>query len=243
MKHLLFLLLILSSFSGNAQADEFKFNFDVTVGLVDYYYDEIENNGYSFSNVAWFDTVHSQQYEHVSYSYVGLNTLIHVGFHLPIVKGKQFSFGIRPKVGIGRLFQLSPKPGEVLDNYGWEIENDPKRITSISLDATLNGYIRYNLYPKRLTYDHVALLVGYRFVRTKDNYGTPIIGGEYGRKDWSIGMYTHIYKLDYLREFSDGTTEIAKSIYEFGFTVNWFVGRKKTVKGKKPIDGTIIKQN
>lgn len=242
MKQLLVLLIIMSCSNVKAQEEKFKFNFDVTIGLVDYFYDDIENNGYSFSNVAWFDTVHSQNFDHVTYSYLGLNALVHVGFHLPIIKVKQFSFGIRPKVGIGRLFQVSPKPNEVTDEYGWPIASDPKRISSLSLDATLNGYIRFNLSSGSFSSDHLALLVGYRFVSSNDRYGTPIITCEYGRKDWSFGLYTHLYKLEYLREYNDGSTEVAKSFYEFGINFNFFLDRKVKPKRKKEIKGGIIKQ-
>jgi hypothetical protein len=231
MKQLITLIILLGSFLTNAQADKFKFNFDITAGLVNYKFDEIQNNGYSFSNIQWQDTVHSHGFSHVSYIYNGINLMTHFGFHIPIVKGKEFSAGLRPKVGLGRLIQVTPKANQYTDQYGWEVE-DPRKIRSFSADITALAYVRYNLYPKLSIDDHIILLGGYRYLLSKDNYGTPIIGVEYGREMWSIGFFAHLYKIEYLREFSDGTTEIAKSLHEFGITANFFLDRKKKNKSK-----------
>lgn len=223
MKFICLPLLILIGFSGKSQADKFKINVDITLGLVNYHFDEIESGISSFSNYSWIDTVYSQKYSHEGYYYSGLNTVLHAGFHIPIVKGKTVSVGIRPKVGIGRLFQVSPKPSKYTDTYGWGDGDDPRRITSGTADATLLAYLRYNLYPKHLTRDHVTMLLGYRFIRSKDNYHTPIIQVEYGQEFWAIGAYAHLFRIDYLREFSNGSTETAKSIHEFGVTFNLFL--------------------
>lgn len=227
MKQTLILIFVLMGFSIFAQEDRFNYNFDATLGAVTYSYDQIENNGYYFSSTQWEDTVHSLVFEHAYYKYLGLNAVVHAGLHIPIIKGKMFSFGVRPKVGVGRLFQFTPNPNNVVDENGWEIEYDPNRISSMTLDATVYGYARYNLFPKHISHTHVALLVGYRFIRSNDNYSTPVVAAEVGNRDFSIGAYAHLYRMNYYREFNDGTREVAKSFHEFGITVNYFLAKKE----------------
>jgi hypothetical protein len=234
MKQLVIIISMIVGVSAFAQEDRFKFNVDLTVGFVSYTYDNIENGGYAFSNTQWEDTLHSLSFGHVYRNYIGLNTVIHGGLHIPIIKGKMFSFGVRPKVGIGRLFQVSPKPSEVVDDYGWEVENDPKRITSMTFDATALAYARYNLFPKHIAHTHIAVLFGYRFLRSNDNYSTPIVAAEFGNNDFSIGAYTHLFRMNYYREFSDGSQEVAKSFHEFGLTFNYLIDKKeKPIKNEE----------
>ena len=221
-KILLFTLLLTYSFVFQAQEDQMQFNMDLTFGNVNYTYDEIENSGYYFSNQAWYDTVHSLGFEHVQYTYKGLNLMVQAGGHFPVWNNGEFSFGVRPKAGVGRLIQVSPLSNQVVDKYGWPIENDPKRISSFSLSGEINGYFRYNMEPLLNAYSHLIILLGYRFMRSHDDYYTPTFGLEVGQEQWALGFYTHFNRYNYYREYSDGTREVAKSHHEYGFKINFF---------------------
>lgn len=224
MRKLFILPLILISSASISQEDEFKLNFDVNMGVVSYYYDVIENNGYSFSSQAWDDTVHNLNPVHANYSYVGVNALLHFGVHFPIIKKKNISFGFNPKVGIGRLIQISPRPSSYYDYYGYETE-DSKRISSGSYDVEAFCYLQYNLLERFLLHESVRLYGGYRFIKSHDNYSTPVIGLEYSGETWSVGAYSHLFRMNYYREFSDGTKELAKRFHEAGLTLNYYLGR------------------
>lgn len=229
MRNFSFLIAFFVVLNTNAQQDKFKINFDISLGSVNYHYDAIENPGYSFSSAQWYDTVHSLAYGHKYYTYYGLNALFHFGFQIPILNNKVFSFGLRPKVGMGKLFQLSPNSKNTVDNYGWDV-TDGRRISSITLDAELSMYLRYNLYTNHLIFSHISLYGGARYIYSHDNYLTPIIGAEYGKVSYSIGVYTHLFRMNYYREFSDGSTEVAKSFHEFGIRGNIFINNTKKKK-------------
>jgi|GEM_PF-3073870 len=240
MRNFTFLLFFFIVFNSNAQQDQFKINFDISFGSVNYHYDAIENPGYSFSSAQWNDTVHSLAYGHKYYTYYGLNALFHFGLQIPVFNNKVFSFGFRPKVGIGKLFQLSPNPKNVYDYYGWDFV-DSKKISSISLDAELSVYLRYNLYTNHLIFSHISLYGGARYMYSHDNYLTPIIGVEYGQVSYSIGLYTHLFRMNYYREFSDGSTEVAKSFHEFGIRGNIFINNTKKKKAEEDKEETTTK--
>lgn len=227
MKQFFFIIALLSTFASIGQEDRFKFNFDVAFGAVSYNFNEIKNSGYSFSNMQWNDTVHSTNYEHVYSNYLGLNAVLHAGLHIPIVKRNMFSVGIRPKIGIGRLFQVSPSANNAYDDYGYAIE-DSKRISSATMDATFNIYLRYNLFEQLISRSHITALAGYRFIRSNDNYRTPVASIEYGKEHWSLGVYAHLYKMEYYRQYSTGAMEVAKNHYEWGITLNVLLDKKAT---------------
>ncbi|NVK62930.1 MAG: hypothetical protein HWE22_00025 [Flavobacteriales bacterium] len=229
MRRVFFILVLLNAYTSFGQVDKFKYHFDLSFGFVQYNKDKIENSGYGFSSVQWNDTVHSLNFDHNYKTYLGLNAVVHAGLHIPIVKGKMFSTGMRPKVGIGRLFQIAPSPRNHTDIYGYE-EEDSDRITSVTLDATLCWYLRYNLFVNHFQRSHITLLAGYRFVNTHDNYKTPILSAEYGKENWSIGAYAHLFKMEYYRQYSTGAIDVAKSHYEWGLTLNLLLERKEKPK-------------
>ncbi len=232
MRNLINFIAFFVVFTSYCQQDQLKINFDISLGSVNYHYDVIENPGYSFSSAQWNDTVHSLAYGHKYYTYHGLNALLHFGLQIPIFNNKVFSFGLRPKVGLGKLFQISPNPKNSYDYNGWDVI-DNKRISSITLDAELSMYLRYNLYTNHLIFSHISLYGGARYLFSHDDYLTPIIGAEYGKVSFSVGVYTHLFRMNYYREFSDGSTEVAKSFHEFGIRGNFFINKPKKKKTEK----------
>lgn len=222
MKQLFFLYLVLISFSSVSQEDEFKFNFDVNIGLVSYYYNVIKIDNYYSESQSWDDTVYNMNPVLETFDYTGMNTMVHFGVHIPIVKKKVFSVGLNPKVGIGRLIQVSPQPSAYINGSG----EDPKRISSGSYDVEAFFYLQYNLYERFLLHESARLYGGYRFIKSHDNYATPVIGLEYSGEAWSVGLYSHLFRMNYYREFYDGTKELAKRFHEAGLTINYYFGRR-----------------
>lgn len=221
---ILVFLVVLGSKSW-AQYDAFKFNFDLTFGYVKYTYDEVENAPHSYSNMSWSDTVHSLIYDHQQYRYTGVNAVFHAGLHIPVFKRERVSFGFKPKAGIGRLIQVSPSVSSI--GYG---EVDSKRISSMTYDAELYVYLRFNHQPVLEMDLFTTLFGGYRLLRSNDNYYTPVVGFEFGQKYWAFSVYAHLTQMNYYRQYSDGSTEVAKKFYEFGMKANLFFGVRKKEK-------------
>lgn len=230
MKSLFKILFITNCFASLAQSDRLKFNMDLNLGNITYYFNEIENSGYYFSNVSWNDTVHSLDYQHKEYNVMGVTPTIHIGLNIPIINNYVFSVGVRPKVGFGRIIQYLPKALDVSNDYGYEEETDPHRISSFSTDVELNAYVKYNFEEKFRMESHITLLGGYRLVNAFDKYSTPMLCLEYGEKFWSIGFYSDLYRMTYYRKLSNGSVELAKSSHEIGFKVNLFLGKEKPRK-------------
>lgn len=224
MRKLFFIFILVPVFNSYAQPEKVSFNVGFSLGMLHYSYDEIQQQGFYFSNQAWFDTIHSNSYSHSKSSYYGMTIVLNAGIQIPVYRREMFSVGLRPRVGFGSLGQLSPKAPDQTETA----ENmDPKRLNSRVLEAALYLYTRFGVNGK---YDNTyfTLYGGYRFISSKENYSTPVIGASIGHERWAIGLYAHLFSMNYYRELSNGSKEVAKSFYEFGFTTEFFLFRKRS---------------
>lgn len=213
MKRILLLFAFLPVFTFFSQKDELSFNMDLTFGSVNY----------SYNDIIQYYTVS----KHKKTEFFGLNAVVHAGVHIPVYKREQFSLGLTPKAGIGKLIHVRPRKIDIVDEMGWEIENDPRILNALTLDLSLCAYARYGFFT-RYQRGHVSVYGGYRFLHSKDNYATPVIGFSVGQDHWAVGFYTHLIRMDYYRAFSNGSREVAKSFHEFGMTVDFYIHGKKT---------------
>ena len=150
--------------------------------------------------------------------------MAHLGLHIPVYKANNWSFGLNPKVGAGELTQYT-KRFRVFDGNDY-VYVDSLGIDSYSFDGSISAYARYNLEENTGFDAHISIFAGYRYIRSKDTYSTPIIGFEIGQEWWSLELYTHLISMNYYRLISNGSTNKFKSFHESGITLNFYLGKR-----------------
>lgn len=208
MKNCIILLCLLKFSFLFSQEDNFKLNIDFNVGHVSYQYQIHEMYSYNY------------------YTSRGYNLMAHLGLHIPVYKPENWSFGFNPKIGAGELTQYTER-FRVFDGNEY-VYVDSLYLDSYSFDGSISAFARCNLEDYTRFDAHISAFVGYRYLRSKDTYSTPIIGFEIGQNWWSFEVYTHLISMHYYRLLSDGSTNKFKSFHESGIALNLYLGKRNS---------------
>jgi len=224
MKIIVFIHIMLACITiSHAQKDKVKFTLGLTTGRVTTIYDDIESTGYGFSNQAWYDTVHGQNFHHKIRTYKGINLAFHTGIHIPILKTNSFSFGINPQIEFGRLLQTSREPYEYINPE----DVDYKAIGRWSFSAQGLGFMRYSFRLEEDNHIELKLLGGYRYYQFRDKFYTPVVGLGFGVERFNLIFIYNTARQKFYRQLSNGTLEVAQSTHEIRFLFTFFIWKNK----------------
>ncbi|MFT6921096.1 MAG: hypothetical protein ACJA1C_000090 [Crocinitomicaceae bacterium] len=198
------------------QVDQSNFLVSPSIGFVTHIFDDVYSAGGTTGSQGYSSALN---FKHHVVRHSGLNIMINVGLHHPLLKGQTFSAGIRPVIGVGTLRQLSQSTEVNYEQF------EDRKINAFSAHAILSGYVRYNLYQNQLIYANVTAQFGYRLALSYNNYQTPFVQLEIGTERWSIGGYYNLIKKQFYRELSNGDLEVNQSHNELGIIVNFLIPR------------------
>ncbi|MGV3609454.1 MAG: hypothetical protein ACO1N0_00785 [Fluviicola sp.] len=217
MRKAVFLIILLIPITGFSQKDNFRLLFGANFGRAYMGNNKMVPPTVGYYNQSWNEDgiTHNYIYGTETSNYTCNIFSGQVGVSVPFARIKRISFGVEPKLGMGVL-----RSNEHINKYNTLAVRNVK---SFLVDATGLLYVRCRLGEQF----HISLLGGYRFVWTKYNYQSPVVGLEFGMDYFRVGVYGYMSGLHYDRQLSNGETYPVEAYYDLGSVSLYYTMGKK----------------